>query len=225
MSAQFKAVVRRNLEANKLLLGPIRKDKVRGTTRVLVVLLAGILPSCSPRDFLSRRLAADLIAASDAFRATQNFQMRTGVLSSKDYLSPDYLVLQRRGWISGTKASCPSDVAPPCLDVALTPAGVDAFQNLIIPAQAERQQFILPGAKRQLIAITGITKQGSTADIEFTWRWISLNEVGAALYPADRHYRSIVAFRNYDDGWRVITTSSYQSQPLNEALRDAESVP
>jgi hypothetical protein len=193
----------------------------------IFVLVLGILlfSSCSPRDFLSRRLAADLIAASDPFRVPQTFQVRTGVLSNKDYLSSDYLAMQRRGWISGTKAPCPPAVESPCLDVMLTPAGVEAFQSLITPAQAEKQEFTLPVARRQLVAVTGISKQGNTADVEFIWRWMPLNEVGAALYSADQRYRSLGAFRSYDDGWRVVTTSSHQGQPLDEALRDADSAP
>jgi hypothetical protein len=89
-----------------------------------------LLCACSPRNFLTRRLAADLIASSDAFKASQLFWLRTGVISNKDYLSPDYLVLQHRGWISGTKHACPVGLAPPpCWDVMLTPSGVDTFQE------------------------------------------------------------------------------------------------
>ena len=66
-----------------------------------------LLLSCSPRDFLTRRLAADLIAGSEAFRVPQQFQLRTGVVSNNDYLSPEYLMLQHRGWISATKVACP----------------------------------------------------------------------------------------------------------------------
>ena len=117
--------------------------------------------SCSPRDFLTRRLAADLIAASDTFRAPQHFQLRTGVISNEDYLSPDYLVLQHRGWISGTKAACPPAlVPPPCWDVTLTPSGVDTFQSLIAPGEADKQLLNIPAVRRELIGVTGISKQG-----------------------------------------------------------------
>jgi len=182
------------------------------------------LAACSPRDFLTRRLAADLIAASETFRAHQQFQLVTGVVANKDYLSPDYLILQHRGWISATNVRCPAALAPPpCWDVTLTPAGVDTFQGLIAPGDAEKQVFTIPAARRELMAITGIAKQGNMADVEFTWRWIPLNEVGAALYSGDTHYRSTAIFRNYDDGWRLIeSTSSHPAQPLDEALRNAE---
>jgi hypothetical protein len=163
-----------------------------------------------------------LIAASDTFRATQSFQMRTGVLSNKDYLSPEYLALQRRGWISGTGASCPASQEPPCMDVTLTPAGVDAFQTLIPPSEAEKQSVTLPAARRELLAVTGISKQGNVASVEFTWHWQPLNEVGAALYPSDLHYRSNAAFRAYDDGWRVIPGTAHPGQPLDDALKNAE---
>src|SRR5882762_4349996 len=98
-----------------------------------------VLSACSPRDFLTRRLAADLIAASETFRAQQRFQLVTGVVANKDYLSPDYLVLQHKGWISGTNARCPAAlVPPPCWDVMLTPSGVDVFQSLIASGDAEK---------------------------------------------------------------------------------------
>ena len=70
-----------------------------------------ITAGCSPRDFLTRRLASDLIATSDTFKSTQQFFLRTGVISNKDYLSPEYLVLQRRGWITGASNPCPPDVS------------------------------------------------------------------------------------------------------------------
>ena len=59
--------------------------------------------ACSPRDFLTRRLATDLIAGSETFKTTQLFWLRTGVISNKDYTSPEYLVLRRHGWITGTR--------------------------------------------------------------------------------------------------------------------------
>jgi hypothetical protein len=182
-----------------------------------------LLSSCSPRDFLTRRLAADLIASSETFRAQQQVQLRTGVVANKDYLSPDYLALQHRGWISGTNAACPPALAPPpCWDVMLTPSGVDTLQSLIAPGDAEKQSFSIPTARRELVAITGIAKQGNVADVEFTWKWIPLNEVGAVLYSGDLHYRSTASFRDYDDGWRIVQGAAHPTLPLDEALKNAE---
>jgi hypothetical protein len=181
-----------------------------------------LLSSCSPRDFLTRRLAFDLIAASNTFTTPQQLQFRTGIVSNKDYLSPDYLALQHHGWISATKANCLPSVEAPCLDVTLTPAGVDTLQGLVAPGETEKQFFTIPAAKRELIAVTGISKQANVASIEFTWRWTPLNEVGAALYPSDQRYRSYAAFRLYDDGWRVITGAGHPGQPLEDALKNGE---
>ncbi len=185
-----------------------------------------LLPSCSPRDFLTRRLAADLLATSDTFRAQQQFQFRTGIVANKDYLSPDYLALQHHGWLSGTTAPCPPALAPPpCWDVTLTPSGVDTIQSLIATGDAEKQSFSIPAARRELVAITGISRQGNIADVEFTWKWIPLNEVGAVFYSGDTRYRSTAIFRRYDDGWRVVQSASHPSQPLDEALKNAEPAP
>ena len=182
-----------------------------------------LLSSCSPRDFLTRRLAADLIAASGTFSAPQQFQMRTGVLSDKDYLSSEYRALQHRGWISGRTAPCtPALAPPPCWDVSLTPSGVDAFQSLIGPGDAGKPSFSIATARRELIVITGIAKQGNAADVEFSWKWIPLNEVGAALYPGDLHYQSTASFRRYDDGWRLVERVSHPAESLDKALRDSE---
>jgi len=189
----------------------------------LVIVFAILLTSCSPRDFLTRRLAADLIATSDTFRIQQQFQLRLGVVANKDYLSPDYLALQHHGWISATNVPCPPALAPPpCWDVMLTPSGVDTFQNLIAPGDAENQSITIPAARRELLAITGIAKQDNLADVEFTWRWIPLNEVGAVFYSPDAHYHSTVGFRRYDDGWRVLQGVSHPGQPLDEALKNVE---
>ena len=182
-----------------------------------------LLTSCSPRDFLTRRLAADLIASSETFRTQQQFQFRIGVVPNKDYLSSDYLALQHHGWISATLSPCPPALAPPpCWDVMLTPSGVDTFQSLLAPGDADKQSFTISAARRELVAVTGIAKQGNTADVEFTWKWIPLNEVGAVLYSRETHHRSTAIFRCYDDGWRVLESSSHSGQPLDEALRNAE---
>jgi hypothetical protein len=184
-----------------------------------------LLPSCSPRDFLTRRLAADLIASSETFRTQQQFQLRLGIVPNKDYLSPDYLVLLHHGWISATNAPCtPALAPPPCWDVMLTPSGVDTFQSLLAPGDSEKQSFSIPAARRELVAITGIAKEGNVADVEFTWRWIPLNEVGAVFYSRDAHHRSTVGFRRYDDGWRLVESASHPAQPLDEALKNAEPV-
>jgi hypothetical protein len=182
-----------------------------------------LLSACSPRDYLTRRLAGDLIAASNTFRTSQQFELHIGVVSNQDYLSPDYLALQHHGWISGAKAACPPSVAPsPCWDVTLTPSGVDTFQSLIPHGAAEKQSFSIPTVRRELVAVTGISKQGNAADVEFTWQWTPLNEVGAALYPGSAHYRSAARFREYDDGWRVLQAGSRPVQPLDESLKNAE---
>lgn len=192
---------------------------------ILAIACACFLASCSPRDFLTRRLAADLIAASPVFRAPRQFQLRTGVMSNKDYLSPNYLDLQHHGWISATTVRCPSDIAAtPCSDVVLTPAGVETFQSLIAPRDSEKQAFSIPVLRRDLISIAAISKNGGSADVEFSWRWTPVNEVGAALYPnaSETSYTATVVFRRFDDGWRVVESHSNIGGPLDEALRSVE---
>ena len=192
---------------------------------ILVVCIVGLLllSSCSPRDFLTRRLAADLIAASATFSAPQQFQLRTGVISNRDRSSPEYIELQHRGWISAASAPCPAALAPPpCWEITLTPYGVDTFQGLIAPSDAEKPFFSIPAARRELVAITGIAKQGNVADVEFTWRWAPMNEVGAVIYPGDIRYRSTGSFRCYDDGWRLVERTPHSAESLEESLRNAE---
>jgi hypothetical protein len=182
-----------------------------------------LLCACSPRNFLTRRLAADLIASSDAFRAPQLLWLRTGVISNKDYLSPDYVVLQHRGWLSGTKSACPAGLAPaPCWDVMLTPSGVDTFQALISEDDRGKQYFSVPAARRELVAITGIIKQGKLADVEFNWKWVPLNEIGATLYTGELQYKSTTSFRDYDDGWRLGDSAVRSGQTVDDALKNAE---
>ena len=180
--------------------------------------------ACSPRDFLTRRLAADLIAGSETFKTAQQFWLRTGIVSNKDYLSPEYLVLQRHGWITGANVPCAPNVAPPpCRDVALTPIGVETFRDLIPSNATATQYFSVPVARRQLLAVTGISKNGNIADVDFQWQWVPLNEVGAALHAAGVQYNSIVGFRHYDDGWRLIEGGAPKTiQGLDDALKNAE---
>jgi hypothetical protein len=185
-----------------------------------------LLASCSPRDFLTRRLAADLISATDAFKTPQHFVLQTGVVSNKDYFAPEYLVLQHHGWISASNAACPAGLTPaPCWDILLTPSGADTVRSLISPQEAGKPSFSLPTARRELVGVTGIAKQGNVADVEFAWKWVPLNEIGAALYSGDLHYKSMVGFRDYDDGWRIVQSATHSGQTLDEALRNAEPTP
>lgn len=191
---------------------------------VLAVLLL-ISLAWSPRDFLTHRLAAALIAGSPTFKAPQPFLLHTGVLSNQDYLSPENLVLLQRGWLSASSAPCPRDVTPPpCWDMALTPSGVDTFRVLIPPSDTGKPIVDIPVARRELVAVTGISKAGAIADVDFTWKWSPLNEVGAAIYSADVRFRSTVGFRSYSDGWRLLQADFHSGQPIDEALKNAEPV-
>jgi len=189
---------------------------------LLVVLC---LTSCSPRDFLTRRLATDLISASTEFQTPQRFTLQTGIVSNKDYVSPEYLVLQHHGWISATSATCTPGLAPPCWDVLFTPSGVDTIRTVVSADESTKPSIAIPAARRELVAVTGIARQGSAADVEFSWKWIPLNEIGAALYSGDLHYQSLVGLRQYDDGWRVIDGSPRSGQSIEDALKNAEPAP
>ena len=194
-----------------------------------IVCLAAVLllAACSPRDILTRRLATDLISASDTFKTPQQFALQTGIVSNKDYVSPEYLVLQQHGWISATSARCPPGLAPaPCWDVRLTASGVDTIRALLPDDQTAKSLLFIPVARREFMTVTGISKQGAVADVDFTWRWVPLNEVGAALYSGDLHYNSTVGFRDYDDGWRMVQsppqTVPRPGQTMEDALKNAE---
>jgi len=193
---------------------------------LLLTVALCLAPACSPRDFLTRRLAADLISASEAFKAPQVFWLKTGIVSNKDFNSPDSLVLQRQGWIIGTQQKCPSGVEPPpCWDIVLSPHGVDAFRSLISESTHGGTQVPIRVARRELVDVTGISKAGNFADVEFLWHWVAMNEVGSALYDSGVRYRSTVGFRSYDDGWRVQTEPLHNNQPLDDALRTAQPAP
>ena len=116
---------------------------------------------------------------------------------------------------------------PPCWDVLLTPSGVDAVRALIPTDEADKSTLFIPVARRELVTVTGISKQDNLADVDFTWRWVPLNEVGAVLYSGDLHYNSTVGFRDYDDGWRILIASSAgrSGQSLDDALKNSEPVP
>jgi hypothetical protein len=74
-----------------------------------------------------------------------------------------------------------------------------------------------------LVAITGISRDGQHAEVDFLWKWVPLNEVGAALYAGDLEYNASVGFRHYDDGWRLSESSPQKSeQGLEDALKNSE---
>lgn len=189
------------------------------------VLLVLLFAACSPRDFLTRRLAADLIAASAPFTNPELFWLRLGVVSNKDFESPESLVLQHAGWVTGNAVKCPATVAPPpCWDVVLSPVGIETFRDLIPRNEAAKQSFSIPAARRELVSITGISKNGNMADVDFIWKWLPLNEVGDALYAGGVQYKATVAFKHYDDGWRVVEGNSpmKNAQSLEDAVKNSE---
>lgn len=194
-----------------------------GTALTAALLLCSTL-ACSPRDFLSRRLARDLVAGAEAFKSAQIFSLKSGVVSNQEFNSPESLVLQRRGWIIGTQQKCPPGVQPaPCWDVVLSPVGVDVFKPLL---QSDATGIIpVRVARREVVDITGISKAGTFADVEFTWHWVPTNEVGKALYDTGMRYRATVGFRRYDDGWRVLTEQMRSNQSLEDALQNSHPVP
>jgi len=189
----------------------------------LLAIVCCLAMGCSPRDFLTRRLAADLISASDTFKAPQLFLIRTGLVSNKDFSAPESMVLQSRGWIIGAEQKCRDGVEPPpCWDVTLTPLGVDTIRPLLSGAQLNNGPIAVQGAHRELVSVSGVSKTGNLADVEFIWRWVPFNQLGAALYDTGVHYKSSVEFRGYDDGWRVVDQNARSNQPLDEALRNAQ---
>ena len=193
---------------------------------LLLVSVLCFVPACSPRHFLTRRLATDLISAAEAFRTAQVFWLKTGVVSNKDFISPDSLVLQRRGWIIGMQEKCPPGVdPPPCWDIVLSPHGVDTFKALISESTRGGTLMPIPVARREIVDISGISKAGNFADVEFLWHWVAINDVGSALYDSGVRYRSTVGFRSYDDGWRVQSKPLHNNQSLDEALRTAQPTP
>ena len=193
---------------------------------IFMAVLAACI-ACSPRDFLTRRLASALIAGSETFTAQQQFWLRIGPVSGKNFSSPQYLVLQHRGWIVGDPTPCPPQVTPPpCYEVAVTPDGVDTFHDLIRGTETGKEYFSIPTARRELVAVTGISKTDNLADVEFTWRWVPLNEVGSALNVGGLQYKSTVAMKHYDDGWRLLEGNlSKSSQSLDDSLKNADPLP
>jgi hypothetical protein len=181
---------------------------------------------CSPRDFLTPRLAIDLISTADAFKAPQLFWLRSGVVSNKDFSSPEMMVLKRRGWIIGNEQKhCPLGVEPPpCWDVILTPLGIDTIRPLISTALPDAGSIAIQAAHRELVSIDSIGKAGSVAEVAFVWHWLPFNQVGAALYDGGVHYRSTVEFRKYEGGWRIAEQPGQINQPLDAALQNAQPV-
>jgi hypothetical protein len=193
---------------------------------LLLATLLCLVPACSPRHFLTHRLATDLISSSEAFKVPQVFWLKTGAVSNKDFIAPDSLVLQRRGWIIGTQVKCPPGIdPPPCWDVVLSPHGVDTFKSLISESSRGGSLMPIPVARREILDISGISKAGNFGDVEFLWHWVAMNDVGSALYDSGVRYRSTVGFRNYDDGWRVQTEPLHDNQSLHDALRTAQPTP
>jgi hypothetical protein len=99
---------------------------------------------------------------------------------------------------------------------------VDTVRPLIANAAPDNNTIAIQSARRELVGISGISKAGNFADVEFIWHWVALNQVGAALYDSGVHYRSTVGFRKFDDGWKIIEQTAPANQSLEDALRSAQ---
>jgi hypothetical protein len=99
---------------------------------------------------------------------------------------------------------------------------VETVRALVPAEEADKALLFIPVARRELIGVSGVSKQGSVADVDLTWRWVPLNEVGASLYSGDLHYTSSVGFRDYDDGWRIQQSAPHSGQTMDDALKNAE---
>jgi hypothetical protein len=120
----------------------------------------------------------------------------------------------------------PDGAPPPCWNVALTPIGVETFRGLLPGNAPPSQYFSIQTARRELLQITGISKSGNLAEVDFQWKWVPMNEVGAALGASGVKYSSAVTFKQYDDGWRVVESNvAHADQDLDDALKNAEAVP
>jgi hypothetical protein len=135
--------------------------------------------------------------------------MTTGIISNKDYLSSEPIC--NSSIMDGSPPTAPT--VPPTSPhlragkSCVNPAGVDTFHGLIAAADADKSSFRIPAARRELIAVTGISKMGRVADVEFTWRWIPSERSRARLSipPTSTTARqSTAGFREYDDGWRLV---------------------
>src|ERR1700730_17629764 len=155
----------------------------------LILSLVGVLllSSCTPRDFLTRRLATDLISASEPFKAPHQFPLQTGTVANKDYMSPEYIVLQQHGWITANKATCPPTQTPPCWEVLLTPSGVDTVRSLVPAEEADNSLLSMPVAKSDEKHLSDISKHVIVPTAASQWRCVPLNEAVSALSSSDVH--------------------------------------
>ena len=102
---------------------------------------------------------------------------------------------------------------------------MEVVRSSLATDQAAKSSISLPVARRELLDITGIAKQDNSADVEFDWKWVPLNEIGATLYSRDLRYRSSVGFRKYDNGWRLLEAPVHSAQSMDDALKNAELIP
>lgn len=172
---------------------------------------------------LSRDRAASLITSVEGFSREARFTIQTGAplqsafkcLSQAEVeRSPVNQFMVQRGWVRfgareanvgfGTKATCPA--------LELTPEGQAASAQWTGGRAASGQgtAWAVPIARRELVAVTGLTTgQNESTQVEFDWKWTS-NETGAALRKSvpkanaffDQVRKGRASCRRWDDGWR-----------------------
>jgi len=91
------------------------------------------------------------------------FWLRTGIVSNKEFSSPDSLVLQRRGWIIGSEQKkCPAGMDPPPCWMYAHPLGVDTVKPLIGGSLPDNGPIAIEVAHRELAAITASARPATS---------------------------------------------------------------
>jgi hypothetical protein len=181
-----------------------------------------ILTSCSSKE-ITRERAADLIRNNENFKEAEGEKLLTGNFcydwrNLRD--AYNYTPLESSGLLRVNDlgdGGCGS-MWLKRYNVELTSRGVAKASSWTTSddkgwatdAQNATTYFI-PTANKELVEVTGITKEseGNLAEAEFTWKWAPTDEAETfGKTPTTEIQQGRAALQLYDDGWRVVDCCS-----------------
>jgi hypothetical protein len=193
-------------EVKKSNIAIFSKGLLRSTRMIPAFLVLAVFCSACSRG-LTRSDAAEKLSRSDLFSKTVTFEYtkylayRRGANSAGDF----FRALNYLGYTDEKGG--------------LTEKGISEKKNWIPSSMSE--DYEVPLATRELLEITGIGElQGETGafvEVQYTWKWSPVNEVGTLMKLDEKTNAGSAAFRRFDDGWRldsVKSSDAYFSYPV-----------
>lgn len=158
-----------------------------------------LLVACAGTRHLSRDRAAEILGGAPFF--SEGYREIEVVVGPRAVFEPgemeEYQVLEKLGLVSIGRSELVSTIE-------VTKLGRERVSRSQATASELHKRYFFRVAQRKLVTVTGVaTGEQGQAQVEFTWTWKPINEIGRSLRADATTYQAMTRFRLFDDGWRI----------------------